>query len=1124
MANLSEVKAESDWGSASARINQNFNNINTELAGIKNATTKNKGYFKTDAALKLAYPTAKPGDIAYVGLNYPYQIWEWSNGWQDTKQTGGAENVSLVDYYTKTDIDSQQTEQNAIIDNALVEYNVSKFHPTSGINGSNKYTLETAIAQVPSKYRSVGIKCAFINASGKPECWKYQGGSWTAGNFTKEADGGNKILIWLTDASTTRKQVALSERKTLLQISYKNSDGDIVNEQYIGTSLADTEWVKDTNWQKIFDQEQISELNNKINEGEKTVDFLYKAEFSEQDISSSVKFTDGYFLQANESAQSAFGKEYANSTTSVSEYIDLTNVSEITISVFKSNTTTDNGCVFYDDNKKALKGYRFENQGEIGTYNLKLNIPSNYKYVRTSILTSDKQMFICKLSKISGGEGFVVDIDKRVSAVENKIESIEDGIKTNFTSGSGILVDSRYGELGSIKTNSTLSYSDYVDCSGYDLIELTMPIFPSESGFGLCFYDSDKVAIIGYNINKGDAYGVEKRTLEIPNSASFFRTSYYTDTESYESFQGKLLKKDPITETVNKLYRQGEDSDYTDIEWNPIFTDGVYLSTGSSNIGDELGPSNDTSVTDFIKIGGNVLLSAIQVSVIQTTSGTATGVVLYDSSKNPIKGYSFQGSVKKTIQAELIDFPGNTYYLRTTIMTSDKSALSVKIKEDLSEGIVPDINRRIVNLEDNIASSDDEINIIHYGAKDGEDITDALEKVLKSLSNKGGNIYIPKGTYKFKRPVTWKSKVNLRGDGIGLTVLKPTSDLSVFIGSDISDYTMKDFTIDGNEQKKNGTVAYAKGIFQTKLTNVTYRDLEIKNTSATGLGVDFFISGVIDNVRCDNCGRDGDLSAPQGAAGCSGIGIGVGGFNRGNETLMISNCHCNNCKQNGIFVESQSGGDGQTVSGTIVIGCTAEGNRIGFGVSGGDSTQFIGCSAYSNHHAGFAYDSGTMGGSSSGSRPKFIGCISKSNGQSIPEDYPDYMGQENGFGWYILKDFGGIELIGCNSLKNKKSGIEIVNGISRLNIDGGEISENGEHGINLNGNISEFRITPLSVRYNGGDGIRINASLSKGLIKGISITKNNNGINKTENGNIGDAIISENFVYGNTISDSNIVE
>ena len=33
--------------------------------------------------------------------------------------------------------------------NYITEYNVSVQHPTSGIDGSNKYSLEDAIAQVP---------------------------------------------------------------------------------------------------------------------------------------------------------------------------------------------------------------------------------------------------------------------------------------------------------------------------------------------------------------------------------------------------------------------------------------------------------------------------------------------------------------------------------------------------------------------------------------------------------------------------------------------------------------------------------------------------------------------------------------------------------------------------------------------------------------------------------------------------------------------------------------------------------------------------------------------------------------------------------------------------------------
>lgn len=69
------------------------------------------------------------------------------------------------------------------------EYNVSKFHPAQGIDGSNKYTLETAIALVPSEYRTIGIKCAFINEAGKPETWEYVGPEWGAVGFVKSDAG-----------------------------------------------------------------------------------------------------------------------------------------------------------------------------------------------------------------------------------------------------------------------------------------------------------------------------------------------------------------------------------------------------------------------------------------------------------------------------------------------------------------------------------------------------------------------------------------------------------------------------------------------------------------------------------------------------------------------------------------------------------------------------------------------------------------------------------------------------------------------------------------------------------------------------------------------------------------------
>ena len=61
---------------------------------------------------------------------------------------------------------------------------------------------------------------------------------------SKGGDGSNKILDWNTDVATTRKQIPLSDRKSGLQISYNRPNYGWINEQYIGTSFTDSEWVK----------------------------------------------------------------------------------------------------------------------------------------------------------------------------------------------------------------------------------------------------------------------------------------------------------------------------------------------------------------------------------------------------------------------------------------------------------------------------------------------------------------------------------------------------------------------------------------------------------------------------------------------------------------------------------------------------------------------------------------------------------------------------------------------------------------------------------------------------------------------------------------------------------------
>ena len=79
------------------------------------------------------------------------------------------------EYYDKTTLDKRVTE-----------LNISELFPTDGVDGSNKYTLAGAIAQVPAEYRNIqGLKVSFVNESGDTESWEYNGGSWTVGSFSE---------------------------------------------------------------------------------------------------------------------------------------------------------------------------------------------------------------------------------------------------------------------------------------------------------------------------------------------------------------------------------------------------------------------------------------------------------------------------------------------------------------------------------------------------------------------------------------------------------------------------------------------------------------------------------------------------------------------------------------------------------------------------------------------------------------------------------------------------------------------------------------------------------------------------------------------------------------------------
>ena len=82
-----------------------------------------------------------------------------------------------------------KAEQDARI-KGTTEYNVSVHHPTEGIGGTNKYTLEMAIQKIPAELRTVGIKCSFLTEDNSVQTYVYQGGTFTSADSWAQGFGG----------------------------------------------------------------------------------------------------------------------------------------------------------------------------------------------------------------------------------------------------------------------------------------------------------------------------------------------------------------------------------------------------------------------------------------------------------------------------------------------------------------------------------------------------------------------------------------------------------------------------------------------------------------------------------------------------------------------------------------------------------------------------------------------------------------------------------------------------------------------------------------------------------------------------------------------------------------------
>ena len=327
-------------------------------------------------------------------------------------------------------------------------------------------------------------------------------------------------------------------------------------------------------------------------------------------------------------------------------------------------------------------------------------------------------------------------------------------------------------------------------------------------------------------------------------------------------------------------------------------------------------------------------------------------------------------------------------------------------------------------------------------AKTGEDAHRAIQAGYDALSARGGGfLYIPEGFYKLARPIIPRPNVSLIGAGQNATVLLPFGYLAAitYQGAEtyIENLQFSDFTIDGENQQLhpvNGYIPDIKGIYLQYYRNTIFDRLTIRNTGATGLGVD--MPDRVSMTRClvENCGR----LATVGALGASGFGLGTSFLS--SEPLFASQLIGRNNKNFGIFFEPQRGTG--TAQDAIVTDSTFYGNYAGLADCGIEGLIAANLNLR-NNQCGFVAEPGTNNGGNAGFRGKLNNCIIKAN-----TSHGMYF--NTGKGDSIIGEYA---ITNTHISENGEDGInvryatEVTN--TSLRISDCDINDNGRHGVNF---------------------------------------------------------------------------
>lgn len=348
--------------------------------------------------------------------------------------------------------------------------------------------------------------------------------------------------------------------------------------------------------------------------------------------------------------------------------------------------------------------------------------------------------------------------------------------------------------------------------------------------------------------------------------------------------------------------------------------------------------------------------------------------------------YRTVGKPETTIENPFSDISEKDYYYDAVLWAVENNITNGTSEETFSpnaecmrEAVVTFLYRAFYVEEDTEDDTEQEeefqftiedpsvpVDATEYGLSaenEGERNSKILQALIDALTKTGGTIYIPEGEYYFcengkqtigSHCIKMQSNITIKGAG-DTTILKPAGQsragLDMFYFNEYVDTgeavylencRFEDFVIDAAETSCQVYTSAGKGFMFNLFKECYWSNVTVKNTDATGFGVDCPIGGSMVNCVAVNCGK----AATTFSTGASGFGIGFGYSSK--EYFSISDCRADDNKIFGFFFEHQERFSSTKYTAKLAIlfnvnNCEASGNYFNFGGLHAMNVTYVDC-------------------------------------------------------------------------------------------------------------------------------------------------------------------------------------